>query len=171
MKMGIFDLNCYDCLYHAEIKREIDMISLVGAPEYCQLKLQLLRGSDPCEYFILSYSRAQMMPKHRKIPGEDLYIVERVGLREIVNGHVATPDRQVATQLIKEFEDKQDVVSLYRLQRFLTERNIYIRPEDVEEVFRKGRGFIVSTKQGRLSGYAVAIIEALVFLKLGGGTC
>lgn len=168
--MGIFDLNCLQCLYHAEIKREIDMISLVGAPEYCKLKLELLRGYDPCEYFISSYSWAQTMLEHGKIPGKELILVERAGLREIVTGHVATPDRQDATQLIKEFEDKQDVVSLYRLQKFLTERNIYIRPEDVEEVFRRGREFIVSTKQGRLSGYAVAVIESLIFLKLEGGT-
>jgi len=168
--MGIFDLNCLQCLYHAEMKREVDMISLVGAPEYCQLKLELLRGYDPCEYFISSYSRAQTMLEHGKIPGKELFLVERAGLRGIVNGHIATPDRQVATQLIQEFEDKQDVVSLYRLQKFLTERNIYIRPEDLEEVFRRGREFIVSTKQYRLSGYAVAVIEALIFLKLGGGT-
>lgn len=168
--MGILDLNCLQCLYHAETKREIDMISLVGAPEYCKLKLELLRGYDLCDYFISSYSWAQTMLEHGKIPGKELFLVERAGLREIVSGHVATPDRQVATQLIKEFEDKQDIVRLYRLQKFLTERNIYIRPEDVEEVFRRGREFIVSTKQGRLSGYAVAAIEALIFLKLEGDT-
>jgi hypothetical protein len=156
-------MNCLQCLYHAEIKREFETISLIGPPEYCKLKLTLLHGYKPCEYFV--------GPGAKGVAGRLVklgpYPLLEDGLREVIT-ELPTADSQVATQLLQEFENAQDVFTLYQLQKFLAQHNIFIRAEDVEHIFRKDREFIVST--GNLSGYAVAAIEALILIKGSGGS-
>jgi len=148
-------MNCLQCLYHAEIKREIEMISPIGPPEYCQLKLELLRSYDPCQYYVKASSSAT----------DNI-----VDLRELgrVISDLPTPDSETATRLLQDFENKRDVFSLYQLQKFLAQNHVYIQSKDVQDIFREGREFIVS--KAKLSGYTVATIEALTLIKEGKGS-